>query len=108
MTGFITHPLTSSYCHEKEDRKVLCPIHGFITFDKETWNMIDTPQFQRLRKLKQLGNCHLVYPGATHTRFEHCMGVSHLAERYFDNAIKNSTEFEIIPTNEIDYYRKSV
>uniref|UniRef100_A0A8C2B4K7 HD domain-containing protein n=1 Tax=Cyprinus carpio TaxID=7962 RepID=A0A8C2B4K7_CYPCA len=55
------------------------PIHGHIELHPLLVKMIDTPQFQRLRHIKQLGTKHLVYPGATHTRFEHSLGVAHLA-----------------------------
>ncbi|KAL0151835.1 hypothetical protein M9458_052836 [Cirrhinus mrigala] len=50
------------------------PIHGQIELHPLLVKIIDTPQFQRLRHIKQLGGTHLVYPGATHTRFEHSLG----------------------------------
>ena len=55
------------------------PIYGFIsTPNKDVRKLIEHPYFQRLRRIKQLGLTHLVYPGAYHTRFQHAMGAMHL------------------------------
>ncbi|XP_056088607.1 deoxynucleoside triphosphate triphosphohydrolase SAMHD1-like [Rhinichthys klamathensis goyatoka] len=59
-------------------------IYGQIELDPLLMKVIDTPQFQRLRHLKQLGGTYLVYPGATHTRFEHSLGMAYLAGRMID------------------------
>nr|KAF6423692.1 SAM and HD domain containing deoxynucleoside triphosphate triphosphohydrolase 1 [Rousettus aegyptiacus] len=55
------------------------PIHGHIEFHPLLIRIIDTPQFQRLRYIKQLGSAYYVFPGASHNRFEHSLGVAHLA-----------------------------
>ena len=55
------------------------PIHDFIRLNKTEHKIIDTPVFQRLRRIKQLSGAHLTYPGAQHTRFEHSLGVLHIA-----------------------------
>lgn len=55
------------------------PIHGHIELHPLLVSIIDTPQFQRLRNLKQLGATYLVFPGACHNRFEHSIGVGYLA-----------------------------
>uniref|UniRef100_A0A3B4EVT3 HD/PDEase domain-containing protein n=1 Tax=Pundamilia nyererei TaxID=303518 RepID=A0A3B4EVT3_9CICH len=55
------------------------PIHGHIELPPLLVKIIDTPQFQRLRKIKQLGGGYYVFPGASHNRFEHSVGVGHLA-----------------------------
>lgn len=55
------------------------PIHGHIEIHPLCVKIIDTPQFQRLRSIKQLGGTYFVYPGASHNRFEHSIGVCHLA-----------------------------
>lgn len=50
------------------------PIHGHIELHPLLVRFIDTPQFQRLRHIKQLGGTYLVFPGASHNRFEHSIG----------------------------------
>ncbi|XP_030645129.1 deoxynucleoside triphosphate triphosphohydrolase SAMHD1-like [Chanos chanos] len=55
------------------------PIHGYIEMPPLCVEIINTPQFQRLRYIKQLGGGYFVYPGASHNRFEHSIGVCHLA-----------------------------
>ncbi|KAI3357661.1 hypothetical protein L3Q82_016069, partial [Scortum barcoo] len=55
------------------------PIHGHMELHPLLIKIIDTPQFQRLRYIKQLGGVYFVYPGASHNRFEHSIGVGHLA-----------------------------
>lgn len=57
------------------------PVHGDIELTPEEVLALDTPEFQRLRGIKQLGTSHLVFPGATHTRFEHSIGTLHMADR---------------------------
>lgn len=70
---------TFELLHKTKDVKD--SVHGIITFEPLCWKIIDTPQFQRLRHLYQLGAASHVYIGATHTRFEHSLGVAHLAEK---------------------------
>ena len=54
------------------------PLWNTIRLDRDAVRIVDAPAFQRLRHIKQLGHAHLVYPGATHTRFDHALGVYHL------------------------------
>ncbi|MGH7475914.1 MAG: HD domain-containing protein [Longimicrobiales bacterium] len=57
------------------------PLWDTIRLDPVAVRIVDSAAFQRLRFIKQLGLAHLVYPGATHTRFDHALGVYHLAQR---------------------------
>ncbi len=55
------------------------PVHGYLRIYPHEKCLIDSPAFQRLRRLKQLSTTYLVYPGAVHTRFSHSLGVMHVA-----------------------------
>ena len=57
------------------------PVWNNIRVDELTLKLVDTEVFQRLRYVRQLGWTYLVYPGATHSRFEHALGTHHLARR---------------------------
>jgi HD superfamily phosphohydrolase len=76
-------------------KKIYDPIHGFIEIKPHLLEIIDTPEFQRLRDLKQLGATHYVFPSATHTRFEHSIGVSFLARQLIVNLKKNQPSLNI-------------
>jgi HD superfamily phosphohydrolase len=55
------------------------PVHGFISISWDIiFDLIEHPYFQRLRRIRQLGLTSFVYPGATHTRFQHALGATHL------------------------------
>lgn len=71
---------------------VLDPVHGYIELDEIVQEILATPQMQRLRRVRQLGYSNLVYPGANHTRFEHSLGVMHLASMLMKNV--NTVEEE--------------
>ena len=58
---------------------IIDPIHGFVRAYETEQKLILNPAFQRLRRIRQLSSTHLVYPGAQHTRFEHSLGVMHVA-----------------------------
>ena len=61
-----------------QNKTIFDLLHGYIEIDSEAIKIIDCKEFQRLRNIKQLGVVHLVFPSATHTRFEHSLGVYHL------------------------------
>jgi len=55
------------------------PVHRYIRFSQVEKEVIDSPAFQRLRRIRQLAGAHLVYPSAQHSRFEHSLGAMHIA-----------------------------
>jgi HD superfamily phosphohydrolase len=69
-----------------------CPIYGFITLSDWERDIIAQPAFQRLRRIRQLAWTDYVYPGAMHTRFEHSLGVMHMATLLYDGIVARSRE----------------
>ncbi len=62
------------------------PIYGFVSIQHDIlFDCIEQPEFQRLRRIKQLGLTHLVYPGALHTRFQHAIGAMHLMTKAIES-----------------------
>lgn len=90
--------------------EVRCPIHGSIPFNGREAGIIDHPVYQRLRAISQLGFSSLVYPGATHTRFSHGLGVMLLAGRIFDQIVSAFPESLANRLNgeELAHYRRIV
>ena len=82
------------------EQKIRDPLHNIIRFDKNqfenvVWELVNTAPFQRLRRVKQLGFSSMVYPGATHTRFAHSIGVFHTARM-----LMNIIQGHLVQTNE--------
>ena len=80
---------------------IIDPIHDFIRVYDHELEIIDSPIFQRLRRIKQLSGAHLTYPAAQHTRFEHSLGVMHIASQA-GNAL---SEKGILDTDDIKILR---
>lgn len=77
-----------------------CPVHGFIQVDAWERDIIAQPAFQRLRRIRQLAWTDYIYPGAMHTRFEHSLGVMHIATRLFDAIRERSKD---VLTKDLSY-----
>lgn len=70
--------------------EIRCPVHGFISINDWERLIIAEPAFQRLRRIRQLAWTDQVYPGAMHTRFEHSLGVMHVADQMYTSIIRRS------------------
>ena len=75
----------AKHIHEIRD-----PVHTFVRLDSAERQVLDSRPFQRLRHIHQLALTYLVYPGATHKRFEHSLGVMELASRVFDTVTSHA------------------
>lgn len=71
-------------------------VYGFIGVTEKELKIINSPAFQRLRYIRQLGNTYLVYPSANHTRFEHSIGVMHLAGKMAEKLKLDVEEIELV------------
>ena len=78
--------------------RVRDPIHDYIDLTPLEVRLVDTPAYQRLRWIRQLGPTNLVYPGANHTRHEHCMGTCHVVGRMADSIGLNSYDKQLAST----------
>ena len=71
-------------------KSVLDPVHGLVRLTVEELKVINSPIFQRLRRIKQNGMLHYVFPAATHTRFEHSIGALYVADSVLESLYLNS------------------
>lgn len=100
----------------KTRHEVRDAIHGFIEFENAEKSVIDSRPFQRLRNIHQLAMTYQVYPGATHRRFEHSLGVMDVATRIFDqlfnnritDSVRETISGEVEPENKKGYWRSVV
>jgi len=99
---------------EKQFHEIRDPVHVFVRLDSDERRVVDTTPLQRLRHIHQLALTFLVYPGATHRRFEHSLGVMELAGRVFDvvthpgaltDEIRDSVP-EVADQNKCQYWRR--
>lgn len=74
-------------------------VYGDINLNKFEVRIMDMPQFQRLRRIKQLGLISLIYPGANHTRFEHSIGTMNLGSKLAEELELEKDEIELIRTS---------
>jgi len=97
---------------EKHSRQkaIQDPVHGAILLEPWELDVISTWEMLRLRYIKQLGPAHIVYPGATHTRFQHCIGTNFLAQKSIRvvNYCENLDTARFVPFSGLldDYQKK--
>ncbi|MED3964222.1 HD domain-containing protein [Niallia taxi] len=85
-----------AYSTEKlnEEKVFKDPVHRYIHVrDRAIWDLIGTKEFQRLRRIKQLGTTYLTFHGAEHSRFNHSLGVYEIVRRIIDDVFKDRKEW---------------
>lgn len=85
------------YKNEKlsEEKVFKDPVHRYVHVrDRVIWDVISTREFQRLRRIRQLGTTYLVFHGAEHSRFQHSLGVYEIVRRIVDNGFSERSEWD--------------
>ncbi|AGK56086.1 HD domain-containing protein [Bacillus sp. 1NLA3E] len=78
-----------------EEKVFKDPVHRYVHVrDKVIWDLIGTKEFQRLRRIKQLGTTYLTFHGAEHSRFNHSLGVYEIIRRIIDNVFEGRPEWD--------------
>ncbi|MER1990120.1 MAG: HD domain-containing protein [Solibacillus isronensis] len=79
----------------QEEKVFKDPVHRYIHVrDQVIWDLVKTREFQRLRRIKQLGTTYLVFHGAEHSRFNHSLGVYEIVRRIVDDVFKGRKEWD--------------
>jgi HD superfamily phosphohydrolase len=100
----------------KRQHEIRDPIHTFIRLETDERAVVDSRPFQRLRHIHQLALTHLIYPGGTHSRFEHSLGVMDLAGRVYDIVTNPANLYldaarDLVPAQgsfDLQYWRRAV
>ena len=99
----------------KHSHEIRDAVHVFVRLDSHERKVLDSRPFQRLRHIHHLALTHLIYPGATHKRFEHSLGVMELAGRVYDVITSASNRddrvkkvFEDLGDDQIAYWRRTL
>ena len=82
-------------------KQIKDPVHGYVELHPAAVAIVDTPQFQRLRDLAQLGGVYYVFAGATGKRFEHSLGVAHLARVFVRQLRDRQPELGLTDVDEL-------
>ena len=99
LTLATTSVVSLSTTRVPESRSFTDAIHRTIELDPLSVQVIDTPEFQRLRGIAQLGHCSWVFPSATHDRFQHSLGVAHLAGAWAEHFQRTQPELQLSDTD---------
>ncbi len=88
-------------------KRIFDPVHRFIELEDGEARLLDLPQLQRLRRLRQLGLAYLAFPSAEHSRFTHALGALAIGSRAFDSIARHGASF-FSDSRQVAYQRRLV